>query len=206
MRTFEPTLSERQEARAAARAAVLAKFKPKPAVTGEVIPWDEREAERIRALRNRPRRKRTYEHPTFTRRLSTDGECAKPAENIPILFARPEPIRFSACESVEFERIPVGYVSVRRKAAMKAWRRAQWREGNRSCAYCKVKLTKPPEGKKAKAAVHPPTMATVDHKEPLSLGGDDAAWNWCLACFKCNGAKGSMTEAQFRATMGYVDA
>lgn len=83
---------------------------------------------------------------------------------------------------------------IRRKGDAKRWRLAQWHEGNRRCTYCTIKLVMPP-----KRGVLPDNAATVDHKHPLSLGGDDASWNWAMCCCGCNGAKGQMTEQEFRA-------
>lgn len=45
----------------------------------------------------------------------------------------------------------------------------------------------------------PDHAATVGHKHPLGLGGDDAAWNWAMCCSGCNSAKGQMTEIEYRA-------
>jgi 5-methylcytosine-specific restriction endonuclease McrA len=40
---------------------------------------------------------------------------------------------------------------------------------------------------------------TIDHLTPVSRGGGDARSNLTLACFRCNLAKGSMTEPEFLA-------
>lgn len=91
---------------------------------------------------------------------------------------------------------------VRRKAAYKAWRIRQWREGNRNCFYCETKLMMPPR-KQPPGWKAPPNMATLDHREPLSRDGDDAAWNWVMCCWDCNNKKGKMTEAAFRAWLTF---
>lgn len=59
MRKFEPDLAERLAAQAKAKTAMLERLKPKPAVQAQVvIPWDERELQRIRDLTTRVRPKR----------------------------------------------------------------------------------------------------------------------------------------------------
>lgn len=108
---------------------------------------------------------------------------------------RPEPVRFSM-QGDEYTG-PVGqvcYGGPRRRSAMKAWRKREWREGNRRCAYCRINMTLAPKHGKPTD-----TTVTVDHKHPLALGGDDAAWNWAMCCWACNNAKGFMTEAEYRA-------
>ena len=41
-------------------------------------------------------------------------------------------------------------------------------------------------------------QATIDHRQPLSKGGDNSRANTVLCCKKCNGDKGNLTESQFR--------
>lgn len=41
--------------------------------------------------------------------------------------------------------------------------------------------------------------ATTEHKHPVSRGGTDHPTNLAAACEACNGLKGDMTEAEFRA-------
>lgn len=41
--------------------------------------------------------------------------------------------------------------------------------------------------------------ATIDHKIPLSKGGDDRPHNYVLACRACNTLKGDMTFDEFMA-------
>lgn len=42
---------------------------------------------------------------------------------------------------------------------------------------------------------------TVDHIVPLSKGGANEMENYAAACEKCNTAKASLTESEFRAKM-----
>lgn len=110
--------------------------------------------------------------------------------------ARPPVVRFSV-KGAEFKpAIEVFNVTTRRKTAAKAWRIAQWQSGNRHCYYCEIRMLPVP-----KKGLPGPLCVTVDHKEPLILGGDDAAWNWVLACWQCNNDKGALTEAEFRQVM-----
>ena len=107
--------------------------------------------------------------------------------------ARPHLVRFSVAPD-EF----VGTIGAepakarRRRTAYKAWKLREWKGGHRVCAYCRCALTLSP---------NKPRSATVDHKHPLALGGDDAPWNWALACLACNRAKADMPEAEFRALL-----
>ena len=110
------------------------------------------------------------------------------------LARAPDPVRFSIQGSEHVGCIgELHYNKTRRRGAMRAWRVRQWREGNRRCTYCNIKMTLPGPGPDAD------TCVTVDHKHPLALGGDDAAWNWAMCCSGCNGAKGFMTEQAYRA-------
>lgn len=111
---------------------------------------------------------------------------------------RVAPLRFSAsCETVEFAGV-IACVPAndRSKARAKAWRISQWRAGNRTCFYCRCDLIKVPKKLPLGVPVFA-RMATVDHREPIVLGGDDAAWNYAMCCFACNNRKGAMTEAEF---------
>lgn len=81
----------------------------------------------------------------------------------------------------------------RRKVAMMRWRKAQWREGNRRCTYCRIKLVMPPH-----ETGMPDNAATVDDVCPVSKGGDSAPWNWAMCCLACNGAKADMSERDYR--------
>lgn len=105
-----------------------------------------------------------------------------------------EPVRFSMTGGDEFApAIAIMHISTRRKTAAKAWRIRQWQSGNRDCYYCKVRMERVP-----RKGLPGPLCVTVDHKEPLVLGGDDAPWNWVLACWSCNNKKGALTEAEYR--------
>lgn len=107
-----------------------------------------------------------------------------------------EPVRFSARGDEFTPSISVVPLSSRRKGASKAWRRAQWASGNRNCYYCSLKMEPIPKNQDLG-----PLCVTVDHKEPLVAGGDDAPWNWALGCWLCNNRKGQMSEAEFRALL-----
>jgi hypothetical protein len=205
MRTFEVGWAARQEAAAKAKRALVEGLKPKPHVpASEVIPWDEREAERIRGLIGRPRKpKRTYEHPVFTDEpvmVFVEPRC------VFVIPERPEPIRFSVVASVEFEpAVSVIAPVSRSKTRAKNWRRRQWNAGVRNCAYCEIQMTMPTKQERRRRALQctpiPPTTATVDHRHPLALGGDDEPHNWVLCCNRCNGLKADMPEATFRAML-----
>lgn len=199
----EPDLSARQEAARAARMAVLAKFTPKPAApASEVIPWDERQAERIRRVIARPRKPRAIVEKSHICVAEPSPESCPPKSDI----CRPEPIRFSVVASIEFEpAVPVVMAVSRSKTRAKNWRRRQWNEGVRDCAYCEIRMTMPTKVERRRRALQctpiPPTTATVDHRHPLALGGDDAPWNWVLCCAACNGRKADMPEDTFRALL-----
>lgn len=194
MRTHEVEWTERRKASEEAKRALVERLKPKPAVrAAEVIPF----AERTRVQRPRKVR-RTYEREEIVVEFAPEVVVVETRE-----VCRAEPIRYSAIsDPVEFEAIPVGPApSIRRKGASKAWRQRQWMEGNRNCTYCDIRMTMPTrsEKKRLQGQPIPSTTATVDHKHPLGLGGDDAPWNWAMACSGCNNRKGSMTEEEFRA-------
>lgn len=89
---------------------------------------------------------------------------------------------------------------MQRKAdAGKQSRRASWlqhqiKKGNVNCTYCNRRVTRnAPQGH--------PTFATVDHIIPLSKGGYDGPRNWCIACDKCNQAKGSLTVEEWQSRL-----
>lgn len=81
----------------------------------------------------------------------------------------------------------------RRVKAKQRWKAVQWADGVRNCGYCKVRMTR---------QTNVPRTCTVDHREPLAHGGEDAASNWILACLDCNGRKGVMSELAFRRKLG----
>lgn len=67
------------------------------------------------------------------------------------------------------------------------WKRQQYTEGKKNkCWRCLCHL--------------PYEMATVDHLKPKSRGGPDRAWNYRLACFRCNFGRGNelLTKAEKR--------
>lgn len=109
--------------------------------------------------------------------------------------ARPQPIRFTASEPSSEFVVACLPANGRDSKRSRAWRRAQWKAGNRDCTYCHCRMIAAHLGRPA------PNMATVDHREPVVAGGDDAAWNWAMACWLCNNRKGAMTEAEFRALL-----
>ena len=193
MREFHVGWAERLETQAKAKRALVEGLRAKPHVpAAEVIPWDAREAERIRQLAARPPKPKAAYSPKEPDPPAIIV-CLPPSNRM----AHSEPIRFSAMESAEFTPVVIGIVSTARgKSRSKAWRKRQWRIGNRSCAYCRIDLVQ--LGQKGVSQGHP-QLATVDHKHPLALGGDDAPWNLAMCCLDCNGRKGFLTEDEFRA-------
>lgn len=61
----------------------------------------------------------------------------------------------------------------------------EWAREQDRCPYCHIQLTYENAG--------------LDHKSPYSLGGDNRIFNLHVVCMSCNRAKGSLTDAQFRA-------
>ena len=61
------------------------------------------------------------------------------------------------------------------------------------CAYCGIQL-----GKSKK------TKPVMDHRLPLSRGGDAQLSNMALVCNPCNGAKGPLLEPEFRALLALI--
>lgn len=57
------------------------------------------------------------------------------------------------------------------------------------CYYCGVRLTR--------KGTRRDSSSTVDHKIPLARGGDRSRENCVRCCRKCNGRKGSLTDAEF---------
>lgn len=74
-------------------------------------------------------------------------------------------------------------------AGSRAWRKEQWRLGNRHCAYCHRKTT---------LRRRLPLSMTTDHVDPFAPGGADSPWNWAVACAECNNRKGTLSAAEFR--------
>lgn len=84
-----------------------------------------------------------------------------------------------------------------------AWRKRQWKLGNRHCGYCSVKMQMALKTGNGHLHGHP-LQATVDHRQPLghpTEPGDDEPHNWIMCCNRCNNRKGTMTEAEFRALL-----
>jgi len=54
------------------------------------------------------------------------------------------------------------------------------------------------------ASVPGTALATLDHRTPRSMGGDNSRANLTTACVSCNAAKGERTEAEYRATLAPV--
>lgn len=114
-------------------------------------------------------------------------------------------VRFSAKGDEFTPSISCGPSVMRSKARAKAWRRQQWREGNRTCFYCQCQLQNIP--RVVRQCVHVArTSVTVDHRQPIALGGDDAPWNYAMCCWACNNAKGALTEAEFRSVQARLTA
>lgn len=79
-------------------------------------------------------------------------------------------------------------------AFMKAYRSSALTSQGGCCKYCLQPLSR--------------RAATVDHRFPRSKGGTDNKANLAAACYPCNVAKGSRSEAQFLAAIkgnGSVD-
>lgn len=198
MRDFEPSLSERLSAQAEAKRALLARLKPKATVqAGEIIPWDAREAARIRSLMERPKPPKP---PTV------EEVCIWVAEEVveaPVPAVHVEPVRYRAdAPTPEFVATfaPVAWPTQRGKTRQKRWRTYQWQCGNRTCYYCGVELVLPP--KKQPSPFTPPlNMATVDHRQPFALDGEDHHSNYAMCCWRDNNRKGSMTEAEYVAIL-----
>lgn len=197
----DPTLAERQAQAAEARKAQAARFKPKPTV---LTPYDGLTRQEKRAARLAAARAKRALRPRCEKPQPAPLSAPVVVETPRVARDCPEPVRFTVAwegPGVEFEAVVVvGPDVTRRKAAARRWRSEQWRQGNRSCTYCDVKLVMPPK-RKASTWLPGPTAATVDHAEPVGLGGDDAAWNWRMCCWACNNRKAMMPEATFRALL-----
>ena len=94
--------------------------------------------------------------------------------------------------TIKFLEVP-GPRTNRDKAWPKSQRKARLlaRDGCK-CAYCRRELAL--------------EFLEIDHVVPQSRDGDDHQDNWKLACRKCNGAKGTMSEAAFKAKLEGRDA
>lgn len=123
--------------------------------------------------------------------------------------ARPETIRYSAKNMDPVEFVPVISATVggpsRQKGRYKAWRNNQFLNGNTKCAYCSVELAPLPR-KVPKGWKPPMDLGTVDHHDPLALGGTDHPENWRMCCWECNNLKGKMPPEEFLAYMVFVES
>jgi hypothetical protein len=83
-----------------------------------------------------------------------------------------------------------------RRGRPRGWLEELCEAQNWRCHYCKRSMSRKPNGKRVGG------HATLDHLLPISRGGRNQWGNLAAACFSCNTAKGSMTEAEFRAAQG----
>jgi hypothetical protein len=184
----EPKLADRLKAARAARAALLARFKPKPAVQApEVIPWAEREAQRVRELRARPK------PPRVSLGCATPGTVVVVEERPVAIFVRQDPafqpVRYSAGRDGIVPNDKQRCRMARKRVQMVGWKIEQWKAGNRTCAYCACALLRTQQR---------PNSATVDHVEPLRPdGSNDVPENYAMACATCNNRKARMSAAAF---------
>ena len=61
------------------------------------------------------------------------------------------------------------------------------------CTYCGVRL-----------AASGPRRPNLDHRHPISRGGDASVANLALACRACNSAKGPLNETEFRSLLAFL--
>ncbi len=179
--SWEPDHTERQAQRNAAHAQMLARFTPRPNSCG--VPaetWDEREARRIVGLR------RSKPRPDYT---TAPPPQSAPPDQFVIEWKMDAPSApEGAHELVRFSVLDGSACRERDRELGRAWKWAEWGKGVRLCGYCAVRMRK----------MRGPDQVTLDHREPFTGGGVDGPWNWILACYACNQAKGDMTEAAFR--------
>jgi 5-methylcytosine-specific restriction endonuclease McrA len=92
---------------------------------------------------------------------------------------------------------------VRRSTRTALYARDEYR-----CTYCLCSVS--PGVQVAPGIVVPAVpgteLATLDHRTPRSLGGDNSRANLTTACASCNAAKGERMEAEYRATLAPVHA
>lgn len=81
------------------------------------------------------------------------------------------------------------------RARPKGWLSDRLKKQSGRCYYCRRKMEMNPSP--AKLGLKP----TLDHVIPLSGGGENKLFNVVAACSDCNQAKGSMSEAEFRAAL-----
>lgn len=90
-------------------------------------------------------------------------------------------------------------MSGRLKAMLLTNKRQRWRHNafkvqKGLCFYCKCEMVLEPRNK-----FEALRECTLDHKLPVSRGGDDHWENVAAACSKCNQNKGDSTEQEFRS-------
>jgi 5-methylcytosine-specific restriction endonuclease McrA len=61
------------------------------------------------------------------------------------------------------------------------------------CCYCGIKLGSKKQNK-----------PNLDHRRPISRGGDAGLANLGLACWPCNGSKGPLLETEFRELLATI--
>lgn len=90
------------------------------------------------------------------------------------------------------------------------WRTVHWRaqirttlrtlyhaQGGR-CVYCERKTTMPP---RTELRVPGELYASIEHRKPRALGGNNDRCNLAMACEPCNQAKGDMAPDAWKAFM-----
>jgi 5-methylcytosine-specific restriction endonuclease McrA len=94
-------------------------------------------------------------------------------------------------EVVTISRSSPQYKKVRRSVPRKsAMARLRIKQSDR-CYYCRLLMG---FGEKFKKSLR---RATIEHRQPVSAGGDNSFKNLVLACARCNSAKQSMMEEDF---------
>jgi 5-methylcytosine-specific restriction endonuclease McrA len=66
------------------------------------------------------------------------------------------------------------------------------------CAYCDKPF---PRKRGTKLRGVQAFLFEIEHRTPVCRGGSNFTYNLCLACRKCNKAKGAMTEPEFRKSL-----
>lgn len=81
------------------------------------------------------------------------------------------------------------------------------RDGGWYCHYCHVTLIRKrdEDAPRRHAKRDKVSIATVDHKKPLTKGGLDEPHNMVLACEDCNHAKGEMEYTEFLNGLPFQD-
>jgi 5-methylcytosine-specific restriction endonuclease McrA len=78
------------------------------------------------------------------------------------------------------------------------WRKRHYKKQDGKCYYCSVDMV-------LESIQSRSNECTLDHKIPLSRGGEDHWENTCAACKRCNQKKGALTEAEFLGLIGRKD-